>query len=648
VPRTGVLIRDVLSGTIFGSVTAATTSNGTATALYSTDGGLSWSATPPASGVNAVGLLAEGAGAFLAPGASLTLSFTATVPQTALANTVISNTASATLDGNNDGDGGDTGETPDTPTVSSSVNTVTGAAIGPYTFPQGGASGSYTLNGIQIDRIGDTQTSQTAIVAGTGVTFRHSVQNTGNAQNALTVAVNGAPAGWVCTVQNINATGTLFPFNNPLTLAPGATAEIAVHCDVPLTAAGASNATLTVSATPQGGVVDSSTDVIGQVTAAGLPLLGNGDGNPATVPTQAPVVIGANPGQTAFFPLELQNGGPVPEAFTLSGSPAGTQFFVDTNGNGLADDGNPALTVTPAIPAGQTLLLVAVVPVPAGPAGVQDVTFTATSTSSSTRTTSVTDGLQTNAVASGTFTPNGAQATIAGGTVTYTHTLTNTGNSAATFTVAPFTSAQGWTYTYSTSNAAGATFSPSLSGTLAAGASTPLFVRVSVPAGTAGAPSEVATITVNLTAQSAPQPSVNLTVTDTTSVQSVTASVVKSAQLCLDTLCSSAGPIAADGKVNPLDRLRYSMTVTNNGSSALSGAVLIDAVPTNTDFVSVGGTGLLFSVDDGVTWSATAPTALPLGRFWAGMDTNADNRVNDADLLAPAATFTVTFTVQVR
>ena len=86
--RTGLLVTDVLptglsyTGTATGTVTPATGA-GTAVVLYSTDGGATWTTTRPASGVNALGLLVEGAGQFFSAGASYSLSFSAQVPANA-------------------------------------------------------------------------------------------------------------------------------------------------------------------------------------------------------------------------------------------------------------------------------------------------------------------------------------------------------------------------------------------------------------------------------------------------------------------------------------------------------------------------------------------------------------------------------------
>ncbi|GAA0514611.1 DUF11 domain-containing protein [Deinococcus depolymerans] len=669
-PRNGILLRDPLSNQTFSAMGVATFTPGSGSStptllrLYSTDGGATWTATAPATpaNVNAVALLVEGSGDLLSSGDSVSLQFSTRVPDAALANTSITNTVSGTFDGNADADGNDTGEQPVSLTTTVQVATVSRAAVGPFSFPEAGApsTGTYTIGGVTIARNDDTQTTQTDIVAGSSVTFRETLKNTGNATNTFTLAVSGVPAGWTCTVRNIDASGTLgSAISSAVSLNVNDTLEFAVTCSVPFSAAGTTNTTLTVTATPSGGAADTTTSVVTRVTAAGLPVLGNSDRDPTTAPGTTSVTVSANPGSNAVFPLELRNGGPADEAFTLSG-PTGTRYYIDANNNGVLDAGDTELTgATAPITPGGTLFLLAVTPIPAnGSAGDTPVTFTATSTTDAGRTTSVSDVARTNAVTSGTFAPDGAQSTISGGRVTYTHTLTNTSNDAANFTVPAVTSAQGFAYAFSTS--AAGPFTSTLSGTVAQGGTQAIYVQVTAPTvGSASTPSEAATVEVNLTAQRDPRATVTLRVTDTTSVQSVLASVNKTVQLCADAACNTATPIT-DGKANPGDYLRYTLVVRNDGTSALKNVVLQDQLPVDassnivTSYVKLGASSsdVLFSTNGGTSWfsSATSPASLngAAGSFLAALDTDGDRTITDADVLNPGATFTVTFVVRVN
>lgn len=644
-PRDGVLVRVPISGETFTGVTASASSAGTPLPIYSTDNGATWSATAPTNRatVTNVALLISGSGSFLPTGSTFSLSFAATVPANAPAGTVISSTATSVGDGN--GNGTDPGEVVSSTPVTNTVNAVVSAVAGPFGFPAGNAAGSYTFSGRTIDRNLDNQTISAAVTAGTSVSFKHTIQNTGNASENLSAVLSGAPSSWSCTLQNVSSSDTLSSYSNPVTLAAGASIDIAVVCTVPVTSGAVSNTDLTLTVTPQGGAPDTTTDRVAQVVPAGATLLGNGDKSAATPPSTASVTVGANPGQNASFPLELLNNGPVGESYTLTATVPGTVFYADTNCDGVPD--GPAITSTSSVASGTNICLVAVVPVAAGsPAGSSPVSFTATSTTESTRTSTIADTLQANAVLSGSFSPNGAQSTVAGGSVTYTHTLTNTSNASVTANFAAYTSAAGLTYLYSLDNT---TFTPTLNVNVAAGANTPVYVKVSVPAGFSGGVTETATITANLSSSLAPNPTLALSATDATTVQSVTSSVVKSAALCTDATCTTSSPLANNAQVSPGDVVRYTVVATNSGTGTLFGSYLTDSVPANTVLVSVGGSaGVLYSVDDGASWNASAPAALPMNRFWVGFNSDGNTTINANDALAPNASFTLILTVRVK
>ncbi|WP_424951558.1 DUF11 domain-containing protein [Deinococcus sp.] len=651
-PRDGVLVRLPISGETFAGVTASASSAGTPTPIYSTDNGATWTATAPTtlSTVTNVALLVSGSGAFLPSGSTFSLSFAATVPAGTPAGTVITSTATSVGDGNGNGTGTDSGEVVTASPVSNTVNPVYAALAGPFGYPGGNASGSYTFGGRAIDRLNDTQTASAAVTAGTTVSFKHTVRNTGNAPEDLTAVLSGAPSGWTCSLQNVSSSDTLSSYSNPVTLAAGASIDVAVVCTVPLTSGAVNNTDLTLTVTPQGGAPDTTTDRVAQVVPAGQVLLGNSDGNAATPPSTANVTVGANPGQNASFPLELLNNGPLGESYTLSATVPGTVFYADTNCDGAPD--GAAITGTASVASRANICLVAVVPVAAGaPAGSSPVSFTATSTTEVTRSSTIADTLQANAVLSGSFSPNGAQSTVAGGSVTYTHTLKSTGNASVTANLPAYTSAAGLTYLYSVD---GVTFTPTLSVNIPAGGSTPVYVKVSVPAGFSGAVTEAATLTATFSSTLAPTPTLSLTTTDTTTVQSVSSSVVKSALLCTDANCTSSSSLANNAQVGPGDVVRYTVVATNNGTGTLFGSYLIDTVPANTDLVSVGGSvgggtgAVLYSVDNGASWSATVPTSLPLGSLRVGFNSDGNGTIDSNDALAPNASFTLILTVRVK
>jgi trimeric autotransporter adhesin len=644
-------VRVPITGSTFASVTASASSAGTPLPIYSTDNGATWTATPPGTpgSVTDVALLVSGSAAFLPSGSTFSLSYTATVPAGTAAGTVISSTATSTSDGNGDGDGADTGEVVGSAPVSNTVNALYSAAVGPFGSPAGNATGSYTFGGHTIDRLNDAQTVSAAVTAGTTVSFKHTIQNTSNASDTLTAVVGGAPSGWGCTVQNVSSSDTLSSYSNPVTLAAGASLDIAVVCTVPLTSGAVSNTDLTLTVTPQGGSADTTTDRVAQVVPAGATVLGNSDGNAATPPSTANATVGTAPGQNASFRLELLNGGPLAEGYALSSSVPGTVFYLDTNCDGAPD--GAAITTVPVVASGANVCLVAQVPVAAGsPAGTSPVRFTATSTTEGTRTSTLTDTLQTNAVLSGSFTPNGAQATVAGGSVTYTHTLSNTSNAPVTANLPAYTSAAGLSYLYSVDNL---TFTPTLSVNVPAGGSTPVYVKVSVPASFVGSATEAASITVNLSTTAAPSPTLTLNATDATTVDSVTSSVVKTALLCTDASCATTTVLSNNDPVSPGDVVRYTVVATNSGTGTLFGSFLLDSLPANTELVSVGGTvgsggNVLYSVDNGASWSSAVPTSLPLGTLRVGYNSDGNGTIDSGDALASGGSFTLILTVRVK
>ncbi|KQR22737.1 DUF11 domain-containing protein [Deinococcus sp. Leaf326] len=658
-PRDGIFVRDVLPGGMrLASIDPTSGSTaGAATVLYSTDGGVTWTATAPAvlSDVNAVGLLISGAGAFFPQNATYALRFTATVPAGAAAGTDLTNRATVNFDGNADGDGADAGETVTSLATNNTVASVSSAAFGPFEFPNGDGSGAYTFGGQTITRAGDLQTMATPVTAGTSVTFKQTLLNTGNALNTFNVAVDQSPAGWTCRVVNVDAAGNLSPLNGAVSLPAGGRVDLAAQCDIPLPSTNLTNAEIRVVATPNGGVPDYSLDRVSQVNAAGPVLLGNGDGNPATAPSTAPVTVTAAPGTPALFVLELQNGAPVPEAYNLSSTVPGGYgtpvFYLDTNCDGTPDGG--PITQTPAVAPGATVCLIAqVTPPPGRTAGSEPVQFTATSTTTPSRTSTVTDTIGVSGVAAATFVPDRAGNAVPGANVVYTHTLTNTSNGAVTVAVPAFTSPKGWTYEFSTD---GVTYAPQLTGlALAQGAATPIYVRVSIPAAyAAGAnDTEAAPIRAVVTAAGAAGTTSTVTVVDTTTALRTSATVTKEAGLCNDASCTTVTPLANGAAVSPGDIVRYTIVATNTGDAAQNSVYVADSLPANTEFVAVSatgaGVGLLYSVDGGQTWTTTAPSSLPGGSIRIGVNSDGDSSVGAGDLFGAGQSFTVRFDVRIR
>jgi hypothetical protein len=136
--------------------------------------------------------------------------------------------------------------------------------------------------------------------------------------------------------------------------------------------------------------------------------------------------------------------------------------------------------------------------------------------------------------------PDNAGGGSAGTTVSYTHTITNTGNGTETFDLAAL-SGRGWSVTITDSGG-----NPVSSVTLVPGSAAGVLVHVTVPPGTADGTLDVTT----LTATSQTDPGVRASVTDTTRVGQVT-------------VTPNQGGTMAPGQT-----IGYEFTVQNNTASS--------------------------------------------------------------------------------
>jgi uncharacterized repeat protein (TIGR01451 family) len=228
--------------------------------------------------------------------------------------------------------------------------------------------------------------------------------------------------------------------------------------------------------------------------------------------------------------------------------------------------------------------------------GTSAIPFTATSTLDSSKNDTISNNIIVPKVGGVTFEPDRSGTGIPGGTVTYSHSVTNTGNATDTYNLS-LTSPAGWTYVFY--DAGNNPITQIIN--LGVGTSVNISLKGFIPT---GAP--VNTIDpVTLKATSTNSPAVNDAAIDTT--------VVIAGVLQLNKTVS-----AATGK--PGDILTYSINYKNLSSGLVKDLMVVDPVPQYTTFngydntvTGPGGVVLTFGFsDNGVTYYAT-PAAVPGG-----------------------------------
>ncbi len=679
----GILVADVIpSGLVVSAMPTGSAGAGTVSFVYTTDG-TTWNTLAPGNlpltgnGTIAIGMFISGSGAFFPQTASYTFSFSATVPASAPAGTTYTN--SATVRYNNGTD--------QTATTNSTSNTVAASysvAVGPYTFPLAGASGSYTAAGYTVSRSGDTQTIASAN-SGSAVVFRHTLRNTGNTSDSFSLGFSGAPSGWVCTLL---ADDLSTPISGPVgPVAAGADYDFALRCTIPASYTSATPVSLTVTATSQGNPSqsDTTTDTVSAV-ASGYKhdLYGGVNGNPPYTQSRTPdgtddtsaeassdprppiyqsgtTFPSANPGGAVVYRLRVENLGANPDNYNLvltpqtgyAGRVQSVVFYPDANDDGVAD--GPAITATGLLNPGQTFNYIAVVTLsPTAPPGSAGFNFEAHSTQVPPAAQYYLDyaytQVEVNTLAQISLDPDRSGTVTSPGTLQYTHTLINNSNQAATCSVSGDGGSQGWTYQYSLD---GSTWASSLTGVSvgANGGTQTIYVRVIVPAGQPIGRTDVNTVTATCTVGST---TTTDTATETTTVVGGDLRLTKSA---VSYVGSSAMERSADGsQAYPGDQIEYTVVAQNIGTGNLTQVVLSDPLPSYTTFVSASASATGFSgtfqvlySTDGTTWSTTAPTFLAPGQsLYVAVDTNSDTTITTADVMPPGATLTLTFRVQVQ
>lgn len=347
-------------------------------------------------------------------------------------------------------------------------------------------------------------------------------------------------------------------------------------------------------------------------TTTGGPTAGS-SGQDTGVPVDTKTTT---PGTAVTFPLSVTNNSTTPDNFNLSstGLPSGwtVQYYVDANKDGIPD--GAAITNTGNIPAGTTVNLIAVVTPSANQAPItQNVVFTVSSPATGL-TDSMTDQVTVSPNRSLSLTADNVGQVAPGGTVTYTHTLTNNGTvtegtSAGSLPYTLTNTQSGWTTTLYvdlnnngladnnelvTGNDLGALVATynqdgnSVSG-LEAGQSVKLIVKVQAPAdATAGVQnSNVLTISPTTVSGTATSPVSN---TDLTTVNDGQVRLVK--EQALDAACDGTADTSFTQNslsAKPGTCVVYRITATNEGNVDVTNVQLTDSTPAYTTFQALSG-----------------------------------------------------------
>jgi uncharacterized repeat protein (TIGR01451 family) len=498
--------------------------------------------------------------------------------------------------------------------------------------------------------------TKASAAAGSTFTFDNFIWNRGNGSDTfdVTIVANNFPAGSTVTLLQqdgvtslINSAGSAAPDTGPIPGAGQACAapfvtdgtycgyKVVARVTLPSNASGGPytitkratsvfnntvsddvNDTLTIVAA---NTVDVTNDARTDSTPPGGASAGNaatsGFGGTTTTVVTTNTLAPSTSGTTATrFKVVVNNTGFVSDSFNLSESfaattaagvtaptlPAGwSVVFRADGGSGNCSTVGGTVTNTGAIAAAANKLFCAEVTIPSTTSGQAipgnyDFDVVGTSATNGAVTDSMRVRVTLTVARSITITPNNVQQTFPGGSVTYTHTITNSGNATdtANFTAGCLSdsrSAQGWNSTaYIDANANGTlevgtdilVNCGSTSLTLNVGESRTMFVRVFAPGSATGAdPANVTTLTATFGASTT-------FATDSTSVTD--GLVLTKDQVAVS--CAAAGPhagyttapIAAGPSTAPGQCIAYRITGTNSTAGTITSVVISDIVPANT------------------------------------------------------------------
>jgi trimeric autotransporter adhesin len=545
----------------------------------------------------------------------------------------------------------------------------------------------------------ESQAAVAPVAAGQTITFLNKLQNTGNVDDTFLVTVDS----FTCTpttgynIQLFQSDG-VSPLSSLIALTKNQIYNVFVKVTIPGTSAVSNACTINLKAASSTDTskFDPTTDTL-TVTVAASALFGHSNGstpvaNAITVGTA--VTLSGNPGAFVVFPQDVVNLGGSPDSFNLSGSitfnnvgsgttavavryyPASADTDID-NTLSVSEIANATpISNTGSISSNNEVKVFAVVNIPSTAVAATGLTVnqTATSPTSGVSVAFIDEKITVNTISGLTFTPNGSGTTTSPGTLVYSHTLKNTGNSNLTTANLTWTNPSGFTYVIYNDNgsvpgsidATDTVITPSTNFSLSAGSTMNVLVQVTTANGLTSGVSDARVITA-ATGPIGGATTVTATVTDTTTIVAGELQLTKASSTSLATL--------PDGKTQAQPRtylvqnslpmtaseITYTINAKNVGTANLTDVIVFDAIPNFTDFkfgtvaVTLNGTACLpatcvieYSTDGGSVWGATIPGDTNTNGYSdeTVRVTNIRVRVNGS--FVPAQVVVITFTVSVR
>lgn len=502
-------------------------------------------------------------------------------------------------------------------TAAYSYDPGTGSPIGPFNTN----TVNFTVTqGAAVDIVGATVASATQ---GSTVAFTNVVTNNGNGPDSFDIVVSNVsfPAGTTLALFKSDGNTPLVDTNGNSvpdtgTLAPGASYSVVMKATLPTGASGTGvnyTATKTATSHVDAGVSDADNDVLTTVTANTVDVTNNapgGAGAGAGPEAGAVTTNTTNPGTTTRFVLYVNNTSSVSDSYNLAASSDASFASITLPAGWTAvfrDSSNAVITSTGVIAAGGNKLVNADITVPAGATGTQDIYFRALSATSGAVDIKH-DAVAVNTIRTLAITGGQIGQTYPGGTVVYSHTLTNNGNvlegdgGGSTVTLSLADTLGGWSSViYYDANNNGIidpsesvvtdlTFVSGTAAGLSPGESVRLLVKVSAPPGATLGAIDQTTITAT-TANAAYTTTVPaaVSVADSTTVVAGDLSLLKEQALDSQPDGTPDGPYATANistGAQPGTAIRYRITATNTGTAPATSVKIFDTTPAFTTYTS--------------------------------------------------------------